>query len=468
MRHISSMIDVMTPDEVSQVHHTSLKILSEIGLSVPNQEILKMCEEAGASIDYHKEVVKIPVPVMENFISRVQEVSKRDDSIRNQLHGSISTQIFLVDYMTQTRRYGLMDDIYKGLSLIQHLENFDFASSVVVPSDVPSNFTDVKSFHAIYAYSQKPGATFILSAIGAKYIVEMTKLMGRHVAYFLETVSPLQYRKESLDMALVMTKMGMGVTVGPMVIGGAIGPITIAGNCALQNAEILGSMFMGYALTGGLGYGYGSYNHAMDLKTMTCSFGSPNQALLGMAAAQMGRHYGLWSCSNSGLTDSLVPDFQAGFEKASNAVFSLLAGNGGIGGQGIVGADQGFSYEQLVLDNEWIKAYNYTMSGFEVNEDTLGFEMMKEVGIGGNFLSEEHTVAHMRDSYWMSKLFAREPWDSFENKGKITSLDRAHEFVEEVTKDYKKMQPVVAPSLYEELTRIMNEADKELAKERGE
>ena len=51
--------------------------------------------------------------------------------------------------------------------------------------------------------------------------------------------------------------------------------------------------------------------------------------------------------------------------------------------QGIVGADQGFSFAQLVLDDAWLDAFNYTLQGFTVDEDTMGFETIEEVVIDG-------------------------------------------------------------------------------------
>ena len=467
MRRINTFIDVMTEREVQMIHDNSLRILSEIGMRVPNDEVLSMCENMGGIVDDGRKTVRIPVRVVEDLLKKVQAQSRADygKMPRDQLSVGVSTQVFYFDYATKTRRYGRMDDIFKGIRLLETLEHFPGSGAVVLPSDVPSNFADVASFHAIYAYAKKEGGTFILSPVSARYIVEMTKAMGRSCGYFLETVSPLQYRKESLEMALVMTKMGCPISIGPMVIGGALGPITIAGNCSLQNAEILGSMFVGAALTGGYSYGYGSFNHSMDMRTMTCSFGSPNQALLGMAAAQMGRYYGLWSVSNNGLTDSMLPDYQCGMEKASNAIFALLAGCGGMGGQGIAGADQGMSLEQLVLDNEFVDLYNYIMSGFSVNEETLAFDLLKEVGIGGNFIAEEHTAAHIADSYWHSGIFGRDTYDSWTAAGKKSALDRAHEYVEDVTRGYRDMEPVIPDRLYEEITRIRDEAARELAGE---
>lgn len=464
MKRISTYINVMSDEEVERIHRNSLRILAEIGLHVPNDEVLGMCREQGGEVNADKQVVRIPVKVMESLLEKVQAHSRMDYETvqRNSLCAGISTQVFFFDYATKSRRYGMMDDVMKGISLLEHLDRFPGSGVVTLPSDVPHDFADIASFFTVYSYAKKEGGTFILSATSAKYIVEMSRLLGRDCGYFLETVSPLQYRKESLDMALVMTKMGCPVSIGPMVIGGALGPMTIAGNCSLQNAEILGSMFVGHALTGQLGFGYGSFNHTMDMRSMLCSFGSPNQALLGMAAAQMARFYGIWGVSNNGLTDALAADYQCGMEKASNAVFSLLAGCGGMGGMGIVGADQGVSLEQLVLDNEFIKVYNYIMSGFEVNEETLAFDLLKEVGIGGNFIGEDHTVDHIADSYWPSQIFERSAFDTWSAGGKKTALDRAHEFVESVTEGYRNMEPVIEPAKYEELKRIRRAAAEEM------
>lgn len=468
MKRINQYLDLMSESEVLLIHQNSLRILAEIGLKIPNREVMEMCAERGGIPDWDKEVIRIPVPVMEKLIGQVQAESRLDyDTVqRNSLCAGISTQIFYFDYQTRTRRRGVMDDIRKGIKLLEALDRFPGSGAIVVPSDVPANFTDVASFFEVYAYAKKEGGTFILSPTSAKYIVEMSRLLGRDCGYFLETVSPLQYRKESLEMALVMTKMGCPISIGPMVIGGALGPMTVAGNCSLQNAEILGSMFVGNALTGQYGFGYSSYNHSMDMRSMLCSFGSPNQALLGMAAAQMGRFYGLWSVSNNGLTDSLLPDYQCGMEKAGSAIFALLAGCGGMGGQGIVGADQGISLEQLVLDNEFMSAYNYVMSGIEVNEETLAFDVLKEVGIGGNFVAEEHTVDHIADSYWGSRIFERVGFDGWEERGKKSAIDRAHDFVEAATAGYDRMEPVISPSQFEELSRIRDAAAEELKRER--
>ncbi|MHB8962036.1 MAG: trimethylamine methyltransferase family protein [Saccharofermentanales bacterium] len=461
---MAKWLDIMSVHEVQMIHDNSLRILAEIGIRIPHAEILERCREFGADVDFIAQVVKIPIAGMEDFIIKNRRETFFDyEGIQSPpfAGGGISTQTYLFDYGTNTRRLGVMDDLYKGIRLLDGLENFGGSAAVVIPSDVPSNMTDIESMAAIYSYSRKGGQTYILSTVSADYILEMAKVAGQSVGYLLETVSPLQFRKESLDIALKMSDKGCALWMGPMVIGGASGPMTIAGNASLQNAEILGSMYIAGAMTRNYGFGYGGGNHTMDMRTMLCSFGSPNQALLGMAMGQLGRYYKLWSVSNSGLSDSFSQDFQYGTEKAASTAFSLLSGCGGTGCHGIVGADQGASFEQIVLDNEYISYFNFIADGLhslEVSEDTLAFDVLDEVGTGGSFIAEEHTVGHLAKNYFRSDIFDRVSYDSWIAGDRRNALLKAHEKAETLTEGYQDMEPVLNASQLEDLERIRREA----------
>ena len=468
MKRIRTKIEVLAESEIEAIHKSTLRILENVGLKVPNDECLSLCEKAGAKIDRNSCVVKIPASVMEQLLEKIKAagLDKDIDDRPQNITGGISTQVFFVDYQTQVKRYGLKDDVMKGIALVQHLDNIPSCNTVTIPSDVPYNMTDVVSHQMLHSYSKKPGETYILSPTSAKYIIQMAKVMGRSSGYLLETVSPLQFTKQSLEMALIFAKEEQSIYMAPMVMGGTTGPITVAGTVTLMNVEILASIFVIHALTGVLTSFYGHGSHTSDMKTMICSFGSPNQALIGMASAQLGKFYGLGAGSNSALTDALMPDFQGGFEKAINGIFSCLAGTVSIGCQGIVGADQGISLEQLVIDNEWLDAYNYVINGFEANEETIAADLIETIGIGGTFIAEDHTAMHMRESYWFSKLFNRDNWDSWKSKNSPSLLDKAHEFVESATKNYKSAEPVIDKYKFDEIDYIVKCADEELAKER--
>lgn len=464
MKKLLAKVEVLSQNEILEIHKASLRILEQTGMSMPNRECLKRCEKAGAVIDYEKEIFRIPASVMEGLISdfKRSNPAPADSMRREPLKGCISTQVFMVDYKTKQRRHGLTDDVMKGIKLVQHLENIFGCYAVTVPSDVDSRVTDLHTYLQIHKYSKRPGGTYILSPKTASYILDMADCVGKKEWYLFESISPLRFAKGSLEMALMFSDRGHNLSIAPMIMGGSTGPVTLAAIVTLATAEILGSMFACFAISGNFPGFFGHGSHSTDPSTLLCSFGSPNQALIGIATAQMGTHYGMGSGSNSALSDALQLDFQGGFEKASNAIFSCLAGSTSIGCQGIAGADQGFSFEQLIIDNEWLDAYKYIVSGFEVNAETIAEELIHTIGIGGNFIAEEHTVKHLRESWWFSKLFTRNSWEVWKSNGANELLDRAHERVEELTAGYKEMEPVLPSQKVEELEKIVKIGMKEI------
>lgn len=465
MNRIHSRLEILSQGEMDLIHRNTLKILADIGLSVPNRRVLEMLREHGAEVDFEKEIAKFPEPVMEKFCAGLRRLGENhgEEVKIHRAQGGISSQIYVVDYTTGERRPGTMDDIKKGVALVNHLKNFEPGFAVAVPSDIPRAMTDVATFHYLYSHVKEGGCTFILSPESAKYILAMNKIMGCTSGYLLETVAPLQYRRESLEIALMFAEAGEGLALCPMVMSGATGPVTIAGTITLNNAEVLASLFVNSVLTGKPCTWYGHGTHSMDMRSTICSFGSANQAIFAVATTQMARYYGIYGGNNCALSDAITADYQCGMEKAVTLTMSILTGGAAFGGQGIVGADQGFSFEQLVLDDEWLSYLNYVLDGCIVNEETIAYDVIKSVGIGGNFLQEEHTLEHLRDSYLYSNLFRREGWSDLSSENRADGLlRRAHQFVEDHTQGYQDQPVVIEPSKMDALDQVLKEAYQEL------
>jgi trimethylamine--corrinoid protein Co-methyltransferase len=79
----------------------------------------------------------------------------------------------------------------------------------------------------------------------------------------------------------------------------------------------------------------------------------------------------------------------------------------------------------IVVINEYVEAMKRLARGFEVSDDTLPLEVVKEVGPGGTFLSHPHTLAHFREEIWTPTLFAGENYESWAHGPRETILDRA-------------------------------------------
>jgi trimethylamine--corrinoid protein Co-methyltransferase len=317
------------------------------------------------------------------------------------------------------------------------------------PEDAPRERADVICQLLEFAFGKKPSGTWIYSAESARAILEMYDIMGDEIKgppfYILEPISPLQFPRHGLEISLLFAQKGLPVFVGPMAQSGLTAPITPAGTIVIQNAENLATLVL-LDLIGGLPLlCYGGSAHAPDMRSMVCSFGSPNNILMALGLLQMSRRYGLAFACNMGLTDAMLPDFQGGFEKGVQMALAMTGGGylASFGMQGIVGPDQGASLEQLVIDDEWLSYLNYVCNGMTVSRETIGLDTILQVGIGGNFVSETHTAEHLRACYWRPSLFNRDAWDQWQAKGRKDILALAHERVEEILSRHYPPEPIL-------------------------
>ena len=138
------------------------------------------------------------------------------------------------------------------------------------------------------------------------------------------------------------------------------------------------------------------------------------------------------------MTDSKLPDSQSGIERAATLMMGVLSGGDIFGHLGIIGADNAASIMQLIIDNEMAGYVKRIMNSFEVNENTISLDDIKEAGIGGNFLMMEKTLKDFKKEIWYPEIFDRFTWDTWEAKGKKSSTDIAMEIEEEIIKTHKQ------------------------------
>ena len=116
------------------------------------------------------------------------------------------------------------------------------------------------------------------------------------------------------------------MSIGPMAQSGASGPVTLVGTMAQENAEILAGVCVTQLIREGTPVCYGGILHSMDMRTTQMVFAGPEQALMAVGMVEMAKLYGLPCYINVGLTDSKVPDAQAGLESGMTLLLGALAG----------------------------------------------------------------------------------------------------------------------------------------------
>ena len=477
MRKQPALLKVITDEEVEKVHQSSLRILSEIGVHYPSHQILDRLEAIGTRVNRAKQIATFPPEVIEKVLAEVP----KDFSLcpadggppvklgDGQLQLSMDQTPDIVDYMTNTKSRKPANEILKGIAVANALENVRLASGYCLPNDIPETVGDVISFQLLWTYSKKAVGSWIYSTESAKTILDMAVIVAgceenlrkkKILTYFAEPISPLRWARHSLDIILLLTEYACPIYLGPMVTAGGSGPVTLAGTLAMHNAEVLQGLATIYACNPKQPAIYSSHMHRLDMSRGTIMYGSPEQALLSTAATQLARRYGLAVAGNMMLHDSNCPDYMAGFEAGATAAYALAAGWDmlgfiGFGTIGVVGAGVGLNLEQVIMQDEALGYLQRMIRSFEVNEDTLAFDVTKKVGIGGNFLAEMHTVKHLRYEFWQDKgIFSNLDYDKWSQSGAESALDRAHKRLNEILETDLPLEPVLSKDKVKELEKI--------------
>ena len=158
------------------------------------------------------------------------------------------------------------------------------------------------------------------------------------------------------------------------------------------------------------------------------SGGSPEQGLLSAACAQMGVHFDLPFGTACGMTDTKLPDFQGGAERAQTLLAPALAGANIIYECGGMYASLlGACPESLLIDNDVLGATLRVTRGIEVDDDTLSFDDMKNVCLSGagHYLGSDKTLSVMQSEYIYPDFSDRTSPTVWEDAGKPELLDRA-------------------------------------------
>ena len=110
-------------------------------------------------------------------------------------------------------------------------------------------------------------------------------------------------------------------------------------------------------------------------------------------------------------------DVQIGHEKTLTGLMPVLAGTDLIYGLGMIDMGMAISYEQFLMDAEFVRMFKRTEKPVTTSEDDLALEVIKAVGPAGNYLSQRHTLKHMRDEISTTTLIDRRMRESWEKDG---------------------------------------------------
>jgi trimethylamine--corrinoid protein Co-methyltransferase len=406
-------LEILSPEDVNQIHNSTLDIIENVGIRFPSKNALNIWEANGAQVDWDSMIVRIPPNLIDEALERAPSTytlaarSIDQDLPLDGNHVFLGTDgcgVEVIDIETGSRRRSSLQDVIDIARIADFVPEIGFHWVAVSAQDCPSETRGLYELQAIWENSTKHVQTeSIYSNTEAYAAVEMAnaiaggseELRKRPVLSIMQcTTSPLGHDKGSIDAALIVAEAGIPVGFMTMASSITTGPATLAGTLAVGNAEVISALALIQLAHPGAPVYYAAAQTSSDLRTGSYTGGGPEDFLFGAASNVLADYYDVPLSMGSFATGAKQPDWQAGIDNSLSTFMASIVMSDMLLGAGLLHGSRIWSYEQMLMDCEIFDLVEKMMRGITVNDETLAFETIQSVGPGGNFLGQKHE--HMK------------------------------------------------------------------------
>jgi trimethylamine--corrinoid protein Co-methyltransferase len=466
-------LEVLTPEEIKKIHEATLWIIEHVGVRFPSKRALEIWQSFGASVDAEKSIVRAKGPLIEEALKQAPAaytLCARDPSQDLPLDGNhvfIGTDgcgVEVLDIQTGARRTSSLHDVVDIARIADATAEIGFHWVPVSAQDMPPETRGLHEVKAIWENSTKHVQTeSIYNEREARAAIEMAAaiagggaaLRKRPVLSLMQcTAPPLGQDGGSLDAALLAAEAGIPTGFMTMAACLTTGPATMAGNLAVGNAEVIAATALLQLAHPGAPVFYAAAQTASDLRSGAYTGGGPEDFLFGAAQNALADFYNIPLSMGSFATGAKEPNWQAGIENSLSTFMASVSMADMLLGVGLLHGSRIWSYAQMMMDCEIFSIIHKTMQGIVVDDETLALDTIAAVGPGGNFLSQKHTLKHMREIF-IPQFMDRRPYNEWESK-KDDARDWA---LAKARKTLAEHQPdPLDPKLSAELAKIIEKS----------
>jgi trimethylamine--corrinoid protein Co-methyltransferase len=438
----------LTEAEVARIHSAVLDALEVVGLSQAPESGIEIMTGAGAILGDDGRL-RFPRALVEDMVDKAAKsfpLYGRDqrhhlDLSGDRVHyGTAGAAVNVVDLAKNEYRPSTAPDLYDAARLAHHLDNIHFFQRTMVCCEIPDLVEmDLNTLYACLAGTTKhvgtsfsdpaavdPGMELIHMVAGGEDAWRAMPFVSLSNCF---VVPPMKFATESCLTMEACIRAGMPILLLSAGQAGATAPAPIASAIVQAVAECLAGVVYVNAMAPGHPAVFGTWPFVSDLRTGAMSGGSAEQALLSAGCAQMHKFYGIPGGAAGGMSDSKVPDMQAGWEQGIiNALTGLSGLNMVYESVGMYASLMGFSPEGMVLGNDLIGQAQRCVRGIDVTEDALSLDVMKAVcldGGPGHYLGSDQTLALMQTEYLYPDIGNRLTPKDWVEAGKPDLIDAA-------------------------------------------
>ena len=455
----------LTDEDMDKMHNSMLDIIENVGLKVPHEGILKLLRgREGVKVD--GDIVKFDPHLVEKAISDMKypDYAENADYIIN----GGAYEMNVTDLNTGKIRPSLTNDLVDMVKLIDSYEGM-YASSPVRPTDIESTeLQEITMAKLCWENSHRVSNSIFeanekSSVRAAEYIYEMAEIANKRYSLAFWIKSPFKVDFNELDIIYKFLNKRVPLWCATMPIAGATAPLYFPGAYVQSMAEV----FAGLTLLSLINTSEVKpvcliidtiRAYAFDFKYASFVYGSPEDIIGTLFQTQLNKRYGIPVVAKSLLTSSNSIDVQLGAEIAAHTMTAALAGARIFTGAGLLAIDEVYSGEKLVIDYEVVQYVKNMVEGFEFSDDYLSTDIIKEVGIGGEFISHDSTLKNYRDATWEPSVFEHIMLRKWRQMGEPMLREKLRSVVKE---RIKKHSYNLLKDVSKELNKIYNKAKEE-------
>jgi trimethylamine--corrinoid protein Co-methyltransferase len=469
-------LEILTDEEIGRLHTATLDIIETVGVRFPSKRALDIWEAHGAQVDRNTSIVKVPGQIIQDALKLAPpkyNLAARNPDQDLPLDGNhvfLGTDgcgVEVLDINTGKRRMSCWQDVADIARIGDALEEIAFHWVAVSAQDYPVKTRGLHELRAIWENSTKHVQTeSIYNEREARAAVKMASaiaggekaLRKRPVLSIMQcTAPPLGQDGGSVDAALIGAEAGLPVGFMTMAACLTTGPATLAGNLVVGNAEVISATALIQLAFPCAPVFYAAAQTASDLRSGAYTGGGPEDFLFGAAQNKLSDFYNIPLSMGSFATGAKEPNWHAGVENSLSTFMASVVMSDMLLGAGLLHGSRIWSYSQMLMDCEIFSIILKVMQGIVVDDETLALDVIRNVGPGGNFLSQKHTLKHMREIF-IPQFMDRRPYNVWEEKrddGRDWALEKARKI--HATHKPEPLDPAVSS----ELKKIIAWVEKE-------
>lgn len=468
---IRPKIQILDEEHKRQIFNEAKDILQKQGIFMENKQAIDLFKQKG--IEGKDSRYFIPPDIVDKCLDSVPNEIKLYDrdgkdflslSNDNVHFDPGSAAIFILDENIGEIREAFSTDYIRFSKIVEHMQFIEAQSTAIIYQDVPKEAQDWHRLYLALSNCYKPIITGTFRKESFEIMQELLlacrlseqDLAAKPLAIFDACPSPpLRWSDLTTQSLLDAAHSMIPSEFVSMPLAGASAPITLIGSITQHCAESLAGVVIAQLKNKGTPLIWGGSPAVLDMRRGTTPMGAIETMMLNIGDVEMGKYLKLPTHAYMSLSDSKVPDAQAGFEAGMGALLAGLAGINMVSGPGMIDFESTQSIEKLLIDNEIIGMVKRLLKGIEDFGTPFASEILKAYEKKQELLSHPLTLKLFKKELFLpSPIIDRLTRDAWKGEGSKSIRKRAREQV--IKLENKPPLRSIDKDLLKELERIVS------------